>query len=126
MCLYIYSNNRYCPLNIHDIAVGKAFGYSETDLLYEAARKHYISEQHKFFTALCDWKDGKKIQITKEKADKRNRYFKKAQALVDEKISLSADSPVNWMAFPNDDPTICYYIGLPLDDELCVWAEHYK
>lgn len=116
----------YCPLNIYDIAAGKDFGYSETNLLYEAARKHYTSEQHNFYTALCDWKDGRKMQITKEEAEERNHYFNNAKAIIDEIVLTSADTPVNWMAFPNDDPTICYYIGLPLDDELCVWAEQYK
>lgn len=46
--------------------------------------------------------------------------------IVDDVISTMADSLVNWMAFPNDDPTICYYIGVPFDDELCVWAEQYN
>lgn len=116
----------YCPLNIHDLVASKVFEYSETDLLYEAAKKYCINEQRKFFTALCDWKNGKKMQLTQEEAEKRNRYFMNAQAIMDEKNSLSADRPVDWMAFPNDDPTICYYIGLPLDDELCLWAEQYK
>ena len=116
----------YCPLNIHDIAAGTAQGYTEKDFFYEAARKHYASEQHNFFTALNEWKDGRKMPITKEEAEKRNHYFNNAQAIIDEKDSVSMDTPVNWMAFPNDDPTICYYIGLPLDDELCVWAEQYK
>lgn len=110
----------YCPLSIGYIASIKTLGYSETDLLYEAARKHYLIEQYNFLTALWDWKDGKKMQITKEEAEKRNHYFNNAKVLVDEKFSLSTDTPVDWMDFPNDDPTICYYLGLPLDYELCV------
>ena len=116
----------YCPLNIHDFVAGKTYGYTEKDFLYEAARKHYISEQHNFFTALCDWKDGRKMPITKEEAEIRNHYFNNAKALIDEKVPFSVDTPVNWMVFPKDDPTKSYYIGLPFDAELCVWAEQYN
>lgn len=115
-----------CPLDIYDIAVAKSFSYSEKDLILEAARKHYQREQHNFFEALCNWKNGNKLQISCEEAEKRNRYFNNAKMIVDEEFSTMADSPVNWMAFPNNDPTICYYIGVPVDDELCVWAEQYN
>jgi len=115
-----------CPLNIHDIAAAKSFNYSEEDMLFEAARKYYLSEQHKFFDALYEWKNGNKLQILREEAERRNCHFKNAQMIVDQRVSTVADSPVNWMSFPNDDPTICYYVGVPLDGELCVWASQYK
>lgn len=43
-----------CPLNIHDIAAAKSLNYSEKELILEAARKHYLREQHNFFEALCE------------------------------------------------------------------------
>lgn len=114
-----------CPLDIHDIVAANS-GYSEKELILEAARKYYLREQHNFFEALCEWKNGNKLQISREEAEKRNRYFENAKMIVDEASSTIVDSLVNWMAFPNDDPTICYYIGIPFDDELCVWAKQYN
>ena len=114
-----------CPLKVQDLAVSESLRQSEEELLFAAALKHYRSEQRDFFYALCDWKDGNKMDLTQDEAEERNRYFENAQMIVDERISTSADTLVDWTAFPRDDPTICYYIGLPFDDELCVWAENY-
>ena len=115
-----------CPLNIHDIQAANSLGYSEEDLLFEAAKKHYLKEQRKFFEALYDWKDGNKLEISCEEAKKKNSYFYNAKMIVEKRVSTITDTIVNWMSFPNNDPTICHYMGLPLDHDLCVWASQYK
>lgn len=114
-----------CPLNIHEISAGESLDFSEKELFFVAARKYYLNEQHAFFKALCDWKDGNKMELNQEEAERRNHHFNNAKMIIDEMFSTAADTLVDWTAFSRDDPTICYYIGLPLDDELCVWAENY-
>lgn len=115
-----------CPLNIHDIQAANSLGYSEEDLLFEAAKKHYFKEQRKFYEALYDWRNGNKLDICREEAEKRNAFFENAKMIVEKRVSTVTDTIVNWMSFPNNDPTICYYMGLPLDHDLCVWASQYK
>lgn len=115
-----------CPLNIQDITSGNLFGYSEVDLLYEAARKYYVKQRNNFSQALYDWKDGHKLEITHEQAKQMNKHYKNAQYIVDLRVDTSADSIVNWLYFPDDDPTICYYLGVSLDSPLILWARNYK
>ena len=114
-----------CPLNIHEITTAESLKFSEKQFFFVAAGKHYLKEQHAFFKALCDWKDGNKMELNQEEAERRNHYFNNAKMIYAEMFSTAADTLVDWTAFPRDDPTICYYIGLPLDDELRVWAENY-
>ena len=115
-----------CPLDIHDIAVGKALDYSESDLIFEVAKKVYKKSQNEFYKAMCSWMDGNKPSITMEEAQKRNKYYRNAKYIVDNKISTAVDSIVNWEAFPNDDPSIILYFGLPFDSDICLWAGQYK
>lgn len=114
------------PLNIDDIMFAKALNYTEEDLMYEAAKKYCAKEQYNFYKALCEWKNGNKLQITHEEAEKRNNRFKNARAIVEVRGSFLVNTPLNWTYFQKDDPTICLYIGLPLNDELCEWAKNYK
>ena len=114
-----------CPLNLQDMMAAKVYGYTEEELLLEAARKFYMSEKNAFFDAICQWSAGEKMQITHIEAKKRNEHYKNARRMLDEKLS-APDTPVNWAAFPNDDPTITFYLGLPVTDDLCVWAQQYK
>lgn len=115
-----------CPLNLQDLMAARSFGYSEEDVMFEAAKKHYQNERNAFFNAIHAWKDGNKMSITYEEAKKRNERYKNAQRIVDERVATDMDSLINWQAFPEDDPTIVYYMGLPITDELCEWAQQYK
>lgn len=114
-----------CPLNMSDFLGAKTFGYSEEDLIFEAARKFYLNEEHNFSVALCDWMNGKKLNISREEAQKRNQYVRKARDfLIMHDIYITTS--INWESFPNDDPSICFYLGYPFDCELCKWAANYK
>lgn len=115
-----------CQLNIHDIMAANSFNYSEEDLIYEAARIFWTREKNAFVNALHDWMNGNKPEITIEEAKQRNTYYKNARDIVAEKVSIVSDTVVNWEHFPNDDHTVAFYIGLPIDDELVVWARYKK
>ena len=94
--------------------------------MYEAAKKFYLSEKNAFFNALCKWFEGEKMEITAKEAEERNKFFKNARNLVDDTNPTDTDSPVNWMAFVNNDPTIILYMGLPVNDDMCIWAQNYQ
>ena len=115
-----------CSLTIQDIAYAEAFGYSESNLLLEAAWEYYRKEQNNFSAVLENWSKGNKLQITLEEAEKRDQYYDNAEAiLIDADEPIDGDCPGYWVAFPKDKAEICFYQGLPFDSELCVWAENY-
>lgn len=115
-----------CPLSLQDFMAAKGYNYSEKYVMYEAAKKFYLSEKNAFFNALCKWFEGEKMEITAKEAEERNKFFKNARNIVDDTNPTDTDSPVNWMAFPNDDPTIILYMGLPTSDDMCIWAQNYQ
>lgn len=115
-----------CPLNIHDFQAAATCGYTDEDVLFEAAKKVYLNTKRKFADAIYAWRGGLKISIGKEYARKCNVFFKNAKSYVDQKIDTSCDTPVNWECFPDDDPTIVIYMGYPADSDIVKWAVNYK
>ena len=107
-----------CPLTIQDI-----FFIGEN--LYGAAWMYYRKEQNNFLEALENWSEGNKLSNTLEEARKRNQYYSNAEDIVAKETIIDGDPALDWTAFPKDNPEICFYQGLPFDDELCVWAENY-
>ena len=114
-----------CLLDMKDIKFCIALGYSEKEMIVEAARRYFQKEQKEFYEALCDWKDGKKLDITLEQARGRNEKFNMAVSVLQDN-GYGTLEPVDWESFPKDDPSVCFYIGLPFTSDLCVWAENYN
>lgn len=114
-----------CPLNIHDIKAGNECCYSEQDFMKEAARKIYIKHQKDFSNELHNWMNGNKKDITEEEAAKLNKWYNNAVYILDDENVHVPFTPLNWNAFPNDNPEIVFYIGYPLDCDLCQWASKY-
>lgn len=112
-----------CPININDIQAGQSLGYSYNDYLKEAARKIKLKHQKHFSNAIYNWMKGEKINLTIDEAKIMNKHFQNAISLID---NLIITTPVNWTAFPKDNPEITLYLGYPLDSEICQWASNYK
>ena len=115
-----------CPLSITDIAAGKSCGYSFDKFICEAARKYCLKTRHDFVDALYEWMQDNKPEISREEALKRNKYFKKAQGIIiSGQHTMGFNSIINWLAFPDDNPEICFYLGYSHESELCSWARTY-
>lgn len=117
-----------CPLTIQDFQAAKGFGYSDEELIYEAARKFRQNEEKDFVEKLEEWKNGDKYAITEEDAKKRNSYVKNAERVImfHNLNATFIDAPINWTAFPYDDPKVVLYMGYPFECELCQWASNYR
>ena len=114
------------PFSIQEVGLLSAIGNSYEDMLYKAAWKFYTKERERFSQAIFEWSEGIKPEVTLEEAKTRNQRFKNAQRIIDERISTMGDTLIDWEAFPNDDPSIVFFMGYPWECKICRWADNYK
>ncbi len=115
-----------CPLTIDDVTAGNSLGWSEDDFLYEAARKICSEVEEEFTRAIVQWMNKKKLNITREEAEKKNAFYKKALDFLKTRSSIENRKAVDWLAFPNDDPSIVRYMGFAPRGNVRKWANNYQ